>query len=68
MILLAGYANKAQKIPVVQKASSKLDTLKFFLQLSWEMKALDNKKFATLSAPLVETGKMLGGWLKQLQI
>jgi len=66
LILFAGYASREQKIVAVQKASTKLDSLKFFLQLAWEMKMLDHKKYAALSAPLVETGKMLGGWRKQL--
>ncbi|OGL87232.1 hypothetical protein A3I40_01985 [Candidatus Uhrbacteria bacterium RIFCSPLOWO2_02_FULL_48_12] len=67
LILLAGYARRAQKLTVVERASSKLDALKFFLRISWELKALDNKKYTILSAPLADVGKMLGGWLKQLQ-
>jgi len=50
----------------VIRASSKLDTLKFFLQVAWDLKAIDNNKYAALSAPLVEVGKMLGGWRKQI--
>ena len=53
-------------MPIIQKASIKLDNLKYFLQLAWELKAIDNKKFTDLSIPLVEAGKMLGGWQKQL--
>jgi hypothetical protein len=64
LILTAGFASREQKYPVIQKASIKLDTLKYFLQLTWEIKALDNKQFATISDPLVEAGKMLGGWQK----
>jgi hypothetical protein len=67
LILQAGFTAKENKLAIIQRASVKLDSLKFFLQLAWEMKALDNKKFASLSAPLVEVGKMLGGWQKQLQ-
>ena len=65
LILTASYTAKEQKGPVIQRASVRLDTLKFFLQIGWELKALDNKKFAELSQPLVEVGKMLGGWQKQ---
>ena len=67
-ILLAGYAAKPQKTALVQRASTKLDALKFFLQIAWELKALDNKKYLRLSEPLGEVGKMLGGWRKQLQL
>jgi len=51
---------------VVERASTKLDALKFFLQTAWEMKVIDTKKYGLLTAPLVEVGKMLGGWRKQL--
>ncbi|MEK9151873.1 MAG: four helix bundle protein [Patescibacteria group bacterium] len=66
LALLAGYANRAQKLPIVQKASTKLDTLKLFIKIAWELKLLDSKHYAALVAPLAETGKMMGGWLKQL--
>jgi hypothetical protein len=66
LILTAGFTSREYKPALVQKASIKLDTLKYFLQLAWELKALDNKQFASVSGPLVESGKMLGGWQKQL--
>jgi len=64
--LSASRLNREQKLAFVQKASAKLDLLKFFLRLAWEIKALDNKKYLTLSERLDEIGRMLGGWLKQL--
>jgi len=64
--LLASQFYKTQKIPYVRQAIMKLDLLKFFLQIAWEIKALDNKKYIVLSEKLNEIGKMLGGWLKQL--
>jgi len=66
LVFIASNLYKSQKIPHVQKAVVKLDLLKFFLQISWEIKALDNKKFIFLSEKLNEVGKMLGGWLRQL--
>ena len=68
LILLAGYSSKPQKLVIVQRASTKLDSLKFFLQIAWQVKALENKKYLRLSEPLAEIGKMLGGWRKQLQL
>jgi len=66
LILTASFAARANKLPIVQKASIKLDTLKYFLQMAWELKVLDNKKYIGISTPLVEAGKMLGGWQRQL--
>ena len=67
LTLLAGYSSRQTKLLVVERASTKLDALKFFLQTSWELRILDTKKYGQLTAPLVEVGKMLGGWRKQLQ-
>jgi hypothetical protein len=66
LLLIAGYAGRSQKAPIVQKASIKLDVLKFFLQIAWELKSIENKTFANINAKLEEVGKMLGGWQKQL--
>jgi hypothetical protein len=36
------------------------------LLVLWETRSLDTKKYAVLSAPLDEVGRMLGGWNGQL--
>ena len=66
LIYTAGHLPRENKLPYIQKAIGKLDLLKFFLQISWEVKALDNRKYITISEPLNEVGRMLGGWYKQL--
>lgn len=66
-VLLAGYAPKEQKLSIIKRASTKLDALKYFLQLAWEMKSLDNQKYLAIANPLEESGKMLGGWQRQLE-
>ena len=63
----ASYLNKERKIPYLQKAISKMDLLKFFLQIVWELKDLDDKKYIAISEPLNEAGRMLGGWLRKLE-
>ena len=65
LIITARYLPQNQKMPLLQKASLKLDLLKFFLQVSWEIKTLDTKKYILLSKMLEEIGKILGGWQKQ---
>ncbi len=61
-MFIASYLPKEQKLPCLQKATTKLDLLKFFLQISWEIKAIDTKKYIALSGELNEIGRMLGGW------
>ncbi len=62
-IMIAKYLNPKDKIAHLKKASLGLDLLKFFLQLSWEIKSLDNKKYIALSEKIEEIGKMIGGWI-----
>ena len=57
---------RGEKIILVKQAIVKLDLIKFFLQIAWEQKSLDHRKYHLLSGLLDEIGKMLGGWLKQL--
>ena len=64
MIFLASITSGAQKLPILQTASMKLDLLKFFMQIAWESKAMDNKKYALFSEQLAQIGRMLGGWRK----
>lgn len=66
LILIASFLSKTEKLPYVKKAAIKLDALKFFLQVAWEIRAIDAKKYITLSEKLYEVGRMLGGWVKQL--
>lgn len=67
LVFKGAYLTKQEKIICVKRASVKLDLLKFFLQMSWEVKSLDNKKYILFSEKLNEIGRMLGGWIKQLE-
>ena len=67
-IVKANYADKLEKLISLKRASVKLDLLKFFLQIAWEVKSLDNKKYISLSEKLNEVGKMLGGWVKAINL
>ena len=65
--LLAAYTVREQKLSILQKANVKLDAIKFFLRLMWEMEKLDHDTYASISAPLGEVGRMIGGWMKDLR-
>ncbi len=62
----AGFLPRDKKLPFVQIALRKADTLKVLLMVLWETKSLDDKKYIELSRSLEEVGKMLGGWNGQL--
>lgn len=67
MLLLAAYSSRERKIETVQKATVKLDALKYFLQIAWEIKAVKNKNYLEIAGELSQIGKMLGGWAKHLK-
>jgi hypothetical protein len=41
--------------------------VKFFLQLAWENKCIQNEKYLALSEQLEEVGRMIGGWKKGIE-
>ena len=62
----AEYAKKENKMEHIDSACVNLDLVKLFLRVAWEIKALDHKKYAAISAPISDIGRMLGGWRKHL--
>ncbi|MBI3589294.1 MAG: four helix bundle protein [Candidatus Liptonbacteria bacterium] len=66
LTLEASYLPRNRKAPSIEKAVIKLGSLKFFLQVAWEIKALKTSQYALVSEKIDEIGRMLGGWLKQI--
>ena len=65
LVYTASFLPKEEKLPHLQRAAVKIDLLKFFFQIGWEIKSLDNKKYIMFSEQLDEIGRMLGGWARQ---
>lgn len=66
LTFVAAYLPPEPKIAVLGKVISRLDVLKFLIQISWESKLISTEKFIELSKKLNEIGRMLGGWKKGL--
>lgn len=66
-IFVSLYLSGDKKIQRLVVCISKLDGIKFFLQLAWENKCIPTEKYTALSAHLDEVGRMLGGWKKGLE-
>ena len=66
-IFISLYLPPEQKITRLSVAISKMDSVKFFLQLAWENKAVSHERYSCLSEKLNEIGRMLGGWKKGLE-
>ena len=65
-IAVASFLVRQEKLPHVETAIRKTDTLKILLMILWETKSLENNKYLALSIKLDEVGRMLGGWRGQL--
>lgn len=61
------FLPRADKSPYLRLAIRKLDTLKLLLQILWETKSIDTKKYISISTKFDEIGRMLGGWLGQTE-
>ena len=64
---LASYSAFTDKQILLDRSIMRVDLLKLLLQLAWDTKCLDTKKYTHLGENLSEIGKMLGGWKKSLQ-
>ncbi|MBI5004001.1 four helix bundle protein [Candidatus Kaiserbacteria bacterium] len=63
----ASYLSGQQKVTAIEAAVVRLDLVKFFLLVGWEIDMVTDKQYAHLSAPLVEASKMLVGWKEYLE-
>ena len=66
-IFISIYLPPETKISRLIIAISKLDGIKFFLQIAWENKCMQDNHYVALSKQLEEIGKMLYGWKKGLE-
>jgi hypothetical protein len=67
MTFSSAYLSLEPKIIMLGKTISRLDVLKFFIQLAWENKLISTEQHIELSQKLEETGRQLGGWKKGLE-
>ena len=66
-ILEASALFKHEKGPLLTRASTKLNLLRFLIRLASDIKAIDGKKYTMLQQHIDEVGRMLGGWIKSIK-
>ncbi len=66
-IMAASQMSKGEKLPVLEKASMKLNFLRVFIRLMHETRGIDMKKYLALQEPIDEIGRMLGGWMRSVK-
>ena len=63
-LLLASQQTRSEKLPTLNQASLRLNTLRVFIRLMKDIKALDNRKYITLETDVDDIGRQLGAWIK----
>jgi four helix bundle protein len=67
LTIAAGNLQQKEKLIPLNKANIKIDVLKTLLRLTYDIHAIDQKKYLTLEEKLQEIGKMLGGWIRSIK-
>ncbi|MCX6722783.1 MAG: four helix bundle protein [Candidatus Staskawiczbacteria bacterium] len=64
----AVYTPIDKKIILLNEASIKIDTSRFFLQILWETKLISSKQYISIETDIQDLGRIIGGWKKGLVI
>lgn len=67
LLSAAAYQGVQEKVSTLERALTNIDTLKFLIQLCWELKLFNTEKYTEISTGLVEIGRQVGAWKKGLQ-
>lgn len=66
-LYIGSYQRGIDKITTLSKALLSVDLLKLLLRVSWELRVLDNKKYANVSEEIQSVSKQINGWLRNQQ-
>lgn len=62
----ASFSPIDSKITLLSQSLPIIDSIRFFIQLSWELKLIPSKQFTLIGQEIENIGKMVGGWRKGL--
>ena len=62
-LIVQAIYSQAKREPL-SKVNLKLDVLRALIQMAFKMHHLSESQYAYISRGLLESGKMVGGWLK----
>lgn len=62
----ASFSPIDSKVALPGQSLSVIDSLRFFIQLCWELKLIPSKQFTLVGQEIEDIGKMAGGWRKGL--
>jgi len=62
-----GYLPQDARSERLIDVSAHIDMLRIFVRLSYDVKAISQKKYLVIQQKLDEIGRMLGGWIKSIK-
>lgn len=66
-LIRVSHLSQDKRLEPLIQVSVLVDTLRVLIRLSFEVKAISEKKYLFFQQMLEEIGKMLGGWIKSLK-
>ncbi len=67
-IIRAVSTSKHERLELLIVASVKFEVVKILFRISRDLRMIDNKKYISLESKVQEIGKMLGGWIRSLNL
>ena len=67
LLFLANRKYGRQRLETLSIIDTKLHLLKTIIRLTYDVKAINQKKYIKVQELLQELGRMLGGWIKSTQ-
>lgn len=67
LCLTASLESKLDKLQYLSSARTKVELLKRFVRMAYELKIIENRKYIDFQSDLQEISKMINGWIKYLK-
>ncbi len=64
---IARFLQKTEKLSYIKKSNIKVDVIKVFMHIAWEMNLLELPQYIAVSEKLDSIGAMTGGWYGQVE-
>jgi len=66
LALTCKFAKREERLTKLWQMSAKIDYLKYFVTILWEMRSIDETKYSSLANQLVFNGQMTGGLIASI--
>jgi len=65
-IITACFTHTGKKLEILEGTRILLEVLKHFVRIEHELNIIDQKTYVRIESHIIETSKMLNGWIKYI--